>query len=1310
MACSGTGSIYYALSNEQDSSYLPGTPVSLTAIAGTGSVFSGWNGAITGITSPSTITMDADQLVYACFEIIGSLYVDSTFGPTTPGWGVTRFSSINAAIAQANTGDKIYIAQGNYSETIDLSKDVDLYPGIGTSFDGIIQSMGSLFAPEGEWNVNGKYFLTGGLFTGNDLSITNLSGDLSVTMNGAFFSGSTVNFTGASNQTVTGDLAFMNLTKTGIGYLFTESSISVTGTTKITHGYFSPANGSQLVDVIFDGDGTISGTNTLFISGNIINNSTPGSGFVPSGDHAPVNTVIFNGAGDQTISGTASTQFLNIQIDKTGGILSGTTPWIAAGELTIINGNYLPASGTTTTYKLPENSTDLSLFITQAGPDFLFTITGGEDASFFHLNSANGVISYITAPDYENQTDLNKDNVYIIEITGTDGNTSNLQIIHIKVTDINETPFLSSYEGFSPANIEVEENQVSAATIQAIDPDFGNTLSYTLVDSLDSSLLQIDSQTGHLTFLNVPNFESPIDEGQNNIYQAEIAVSDGQFTIKQLLNIELMDVNDPPIFTNCAGGSGCEAEHPENAVSVLNITATDEDPATLLTYSLLQSEDADFFTLDTANGALAFKASPNFENPMDANLDNIYNLSISVTDGSLSDHLTLGVKVINVNEAPVITSSGGGTYALINVSENTLPVVNIKATDTDSDTILTYRIKPIGDYSQFSINSATGELSLKVPPNYENPGDADQDNLYEIVIQVSDGVLSDTQLIRVSISDQNDGPLITSNGGGSCASLQIAENLTYLGMQTSTDEDQTDSLSYSIVGGADINKFIVNSTTGSLSFLTSPDYEAPGDDNTDNTYEVVIQVSDGILVDVQTLSVTVTNANDLSPIIDTYNGDEVVFIELDENNLTAASIHATDADGTEPTYQLKLTADSPRFTVNAQTGDLRFIKAPDYEFPHDSDMNNLYIVTVQATDGMQFDSQQFVITINDVVGDPTATPTNTPTNTQEASPTMTQTPTPTATEIYANEITITPDSVTATTQNGITGTPTKIPTNTKTPVPLYPYSLIQTGYYGTQTAGHCQATGYAKKLTGGTGTVFIRVYLDNKQVYGFFTPKGGAFSLDLTTIPGFSFSTLHNVKLMAVLENGSPYYLLNSTTGKPGGNITCLPATATPQPTATAIPTTLPSHTSIPDTLIPGNTTPTQTLTSTYPFTTTATTTQSAIQPTITPKPLYPYNLVQYGYFGVQPSETCKTIGYAQKVSAPTGTVYIRLYVDGKLVTGKFSDKGGLISFDLLNLPGYTFTKGTNHTVKLMAILENGYPYYLINPNTKQPGGMINCK
>jgi hypothetical protein len=226
--------------------------------------------------------------------------------------------------------------------------------------------------------------------------------------------------------------------------------------------------------------------------------------------------------------------------------------------------------------------------------------------------------------------------------------------------------------------------------------------------------------------------------------------------------------------------------------------------------------------------------------------------------------------------------------------------------------------------------------------------------------------------------------------------------------------------------------------------------------------------------------------------------------------------------------------------------------------------------------------------------------------------------------------------------------------------------------------------------------------LDNILVSGKYTSRGGGINFDLLSLPGnpFTLGVTHNIKLMAILENSLPYYLKNSSTGVPGGTITCSNTATTATPTNTSVP---PSSTPVGPTATP--VTPTA-----VPPTATTAPSNTPGGPTSTPRPIYAYNLVQTGNYGSQTLANCRVLGYASKVSGGTGTVFIRIYLDDVMVAGKYTARGGGINFDLLTLPGNPFTTGIQHNVKLMAYLENGLPYYLINSSTHLPGGLLTCE
>ncbi len=105
-------------------------------------------------------------------------------------------------------------------------------------------------------------------------------------------------------------------------------------------------------------------------------------------------------------------------------------------------------------------------------------------------------------------------------------------------------------------------------------------------------------------------------------------------------------------------------------------------------------------------------------------------------------------------------------------------------------------------------------------------------------------------------------PFITSNGAGQNATVAIVENTTVVSTVVGSDINPGTTFSFSIVGGADSDKFSINASTGVLAFVAAPNFEAPGDAGANNVYDVQVQVSDGTLTDTQDITVTVTNVNE----------------------------------------------------------------------------------------------------------------------------------------------------------------------------------------------------------------------------------------------------------------------------------------------------------------------------------------------------------------------------------------------------------------------------------------------------------------
>lgn len=106
-------------------------------------------------------------------------------------------------------------------------------------------------------------------------------------------------------------------------------------------------------------------------------------------------------------------------------------------------------------------------------------------------------------------------------------------------------------------------------------------------------------------------------------------------------------------------------------------------------------------------------------------------------------------------------------------------------------------------------------------------------------------------------------PIITGPSGatGSTSSKSIVENTTAVHTFSANE-----SVTWSLNGGADVALFSINSSTGSLSFLAAPNFEAPADADTNNAYVVGVRATDAASnATTQTLTVTVTDVDETSP-------------------------------------------------------------------------------------------------------------------------------------------------------------------------------------------------------------------------------------------------------------------------------------------------------------------------------------------------------------------------------------------------------------------------------------------------------------
>lgn len=88
--------------------------------------------------------------------------------------------------------------------------------------------------------------------------------------------------------------------------------------------------------------------------------------------------------------------------------------------------------------------------------------------------------------------------------------------------------------------------------------------------------------------------------------------------------------------------------------------------------------------------------------------------------------------------------------------------------------------------------------------------------------------------------------------------------------------------------------------------------------------------------------------------------------DVEENSTAVTTVAATDADGDAIEYSITGGADENLFAIDADSGELSFTTAPDFENPTDADDDGVYQVEVGASDGQVTVDQALQVTVTDV--------------------------------------------------------------------------------------------------------------------------------------------------------------------------------------------------------------------------------------------------------------------------------------------------------------------------------------------------------
>ena len=436
----------------------------------------------------------------------------------------------------------------------------------------------------------------------------------------------------------------------------------------------------------------------------------------------------YDGTGTTTtLTGLTSGTAYQVQVRARN--LDGNGAWSDSGSGTTPT-NAAPTFTSAATASVAENDTAVTT-VTATDGDALdsvesYSIGVGADSAKFAVHESTGVVTFKSAPNYENPTDVLStnpaspagDNVYIVIVTATSGTAgralSGSQTLTVTVTNV---------LGEAPG--KPDRPTVTGGTPTSI------TLSWDPPSNAGPPITEYNVHLRHplgtLLAVRVPGpTYTWTDLSPTTSYTIKVRATNAEGT-GPYSDTVTSTTNAPPAFSSEAAFS--VAENTPVSTAIATVVATDSNERDEITGYTLSGTDSGAFTLDASSGVLRFRVSPDFEAPTDkahtepasemadAAANNTYVVLITATSGvgglQLSTDQRLIVTVTNVDEMNIGLAIGSSAEVVDerHVSSEPSWTVTFDFSEplvTEGDAAFT-----VADISVSGAGSATfGELTL----------------------------------------------------------------------------------------------------------------------------------------------------------------------------------------------------------------------------------------------------------------------------------------------------------------------------------------------------------------------------------------------------------------------------------------------------------------------------------------------------------------------------------------------------------------------------------------------------------------------
>jgi|GEM_PF-1874452 len=374
------------------------------------------------------------------------------------------------------------------------------------------------------------------------------------------------------------------------------------------------------------------------------------------------------------------------------------------------------------------------------------------------------------------------ENSYDICVRSSDDGTPTASLdkqFTIQIEDVNEAPTNITNTTILYENAPVNS---TATELSTIDPDAGDTFTYTLVPGVGDTNNSVFTVSGSELLTN-----TVFDYETKSSYSVRLRSTDaGGLFVEKAITISVLNENEAPTDLELSRTSVDEGNN--STITIGTLSAQDNDGDTI-SFSLASTAACD----GTDNGSFSINKDKLQSSILfDYETKNSYQVCVRATDNgspALSVDQAFSISVINEPDAPIDIS-----LSATSLSENSpvgSEVAEISALDHDAGETFTFSLvsgSGSTDNAAFSISGS--HLLLQVFPNYETK------NEYHIRIRVTDSTnLYYEESFTLDVLDENDTP--TLNTTPADQEFTSGKDFTFtIGAGTFTDEDG-DSLSYS---------------------------------------------------------------------------------------------------------------------------------------------------------------------------------------------------------------------------------------------------------------------------------------------------------------------------------------------------------------------------------------------------------------------------------------------------------------------------------------------------------------------------------